>query len=136
MSKEEKLLNEWQQRLGLTDWVITLRYNCKQDDMELGEVAGETDWVNVNKTANIRIVSKEVYGSRIIKYDFERILVHELLHVKFQYLQIESNSYEAKVFDEVQHQLIEDLAQALVMAKRGETDRSKNIDCIKVKEKE
>lgn len=131
MSKEEKLLNEWQQRLGLTDWVITLRYNCKQDDMELGEVAGETDWVNVNKTANIRIVSKEVYGSRIIKYDFERILVHELLHVKFQYLQIESNSYEAKVFDEVQHQLIEDLAQALVMAKGEKQTEVKILTVLK-----
>lgn len=132
---EKKLLNEWKERLGLHDWVITLRYNCKQSDMELEEVAGETHWININKTANIRIVSKEVYGDRIIKYDFERILVHELLHIKFGYLQLENRSYEGMVFDEAQHQLIEDLAQSLVMAKRGITNRAKyNIDCAIVKE--
>ena len=31
---EEKLLEEWQERLGLQDWCIILRYNCKKEDME------------------------------------------------------------------------------------------------------
>lgn len=131
-SKEELLLDEWQKRLGLSDWVIILRYNSDGSDME-EDNAGETEWQDVSKTAVIRIVSKEQYGERIIKYDFERILVHELLHVKFQYFQLCNTTYESKVFDIAQHQLIEDLAQSLVMAKRGEVDRSKNIDCTKVK---
>lgn len=131
---EEKLLNEWQQRLGLTDWVIVLRYNSDGSDMEAENAAGETEWQNINKSAVIKIRSKEAYGKRILKYDFERILIHELLHIKFGILDISNNTYESQVKDEILHQLIEDLAQALVMAKRKEVDRSKNIDCDKVKE--
>lgn len=133
---ENILLEEWQKRLGLSDWIIVLRYNCNKENMQIEDTAGETEWANVNRTAVIRILNKEAYGDRVIKFDFERILVHELLHIKFSYLQITNNTYEGKIFDEVQHQLIEDIAQALVMAKRGEVDRSNNIDCIKVKESE
>ena len=32
---EEKLLEEWQERLGLYDWLIILRYNCTFNDLEL-----------------------------------------------------------------------------------------------------
>ena len=125
--KEEKLLNEWQERLGLQDWAITLRINCKQSDMELENVAGETKWTTSIKNAIIRIVSEKEYGNdRILSYDFEKILIHELLHLKFAIIDQEVNSYDSKVTEQVRHQLIDDLARALVMAKRGETKRKLN----------
>ena len=128
---EEKLLNEWQERLGLTDWAIVLKCNCNLDEMELDNSAGETRWTNCNKTAIIRIMSKENYGNdRILAFDFERILVHELLHIKFSYLQLENNTYESKVLDETIHQLIDDLARAFVMTKRNQTKRK--LNCKKV----
>lgn len=129
-----ELLNEWQERLGLTDWCIVLRINVTQDDFESDSpTAGETNWGNVNKDAVVKIIDEKLYGDRTIKYDFERILVHELLHIKFNILQTDPFNYETTVFDEFQHQLIEDLAQALVMAKRGETKRVNNLRVEKVK---
>jgi hypothetical protein len=123
-----ELLNEWQERLGLQDWAIILRFNLSEEDMQ-GD-AGTTVWNNVNKVAEVHIIQEGDYNS-IIPYDYERILVHELLHIKFGYLQIEPSNYEEQVLDEAQHQLIDDLARALVMAKRGETKRLINCDKIK-----
>lgn len=123
MMKESNLLEEWQERLGLHDWAITLKINCRQDEMELGEVAGETEWAESIKSASIKIISEKVYGERIVPYDFENILVHELLHLKFALIDQKITSYESDVAYQVRHQLIDDLARALVMAKRGETKR-------------
>lgn len=129
--EQQKLLDEWQERLGLQDWAIILRYDLKREDM--GNNAGTTIWENTNKLAEIHIIREEDHNS-IIAYDFERILVHELLHVKFQWLQMEAKTYEETVFDEAQHQLIDDLARAFVMAKRGETKRKITVERIKEKE--
>ena len=127
---EEKLLEEWQERLGLQDWIITLRYNCKFSDMQLENVDGETEWSTSTKDAAIRILDPKEYGKRIEDFDFEKVLVHELLHLKFAILDCEKDSYESKVMEVVRHQLIDDLARALVMAKRGEIKR-KLADDIK-----
>ena len=117
------LLEEWQKRLGLQDWAIGLRYNCKQEDLDLDEAAGETHWDYILKTGVIYIVSEEVFGKRILEFDFEKTLVHELLHLKFSLFDISKNDYESKVLDLARHGLVDDLARALVMAKRGETER-------------
>ena len=131
MVKEFNLLKEWQERLGLQDWVITLRINCNKNEMDLQEVAGETEWSLSIKSAAVKIISKEEYGERIVPYDFENILVHELLHLKFGLIDQKITSYESDVAYEVRHQLIDDLARALVMAKRGETKRRLNCDRVK-----
>lgn len=131
--KYEKILNEWQERLGLQDWAIVLRYNCKQEDLSNENWQGENNWETSIKCATIKIISPEVYGNdRMLKFDFEKTLVHELLHIKFGVLDIFSGSYESKVVDEVRHQLIDDLARALVMAKRGETKRK--LACEKTRD--
>lgn len=126
----ELLLNEWKERLGLQDWVIVVRYNCKFEDLDTSESVGETLWATSIKNATIRIVSKEEYGDdRTLPFDFEKILVHELLHCKFSILDVFNGSYESKVLEETRHQLIDDLARALVMAKRGETKRKLENGC-------
>ena len=109
---EEKLLNEWQERLGLQDWEIILRYNCKREDMDEPDYSiGETHWETTSKCARIQIISKEEYGN-------EKTLVHELLHCKFSMIDKDLNTYEGIVTEQARHQLIDDLARALVMAKR------------------
>lgn len=129
--KIEELLEEWQNRLGLQDWAICLRYDCKPDDLQLEDCSGETQWSTSIKDACIKIVSKEYCEDRICNYDFEQILVHELLHLKFGLLDIGNNSYESKVTEEVRHQLIDDLARAFIMTKRNEQKRE--LGCSKVK---
>ena len=131
---EEKLLEEWQERLGLQDWAICLRINCKQTDLEDQNAVGETEWSATIKSAFIRIVSKEEYGERMLDFDFEKTLVHELLHLKFAIIDLENTSYESKVVELARHQLLDDLARALVMAKRGKTKIELASDCPKVKD--
>lgn len=127
------LLNEWEERLGLQDWIIKLKYNCKFSDLELENCCGETNWEDTIKTATIKIVNPKEYGNdRIVAFDFEQILVHELLHIKFGLLSFTQQDYDGKVTAELRHQLIDDLARALVMAKRGETKRKLNPECKEV----
>lgn len=129
--KATDLLEEWQNRLGLQDWAICLRYDCKPEDLELEDCSGETRWGTSIKDACIKIVSKEYCEDRICNYDFEQILVHELLHLKFSVLDISKDSYESKVMDELRHQLIDDLARAFIMTKKNKQKRE--LSCSKVK---
>lgn len=110
----QELLKEWKERLGLQDWYIELKDNCSPNDMVLKDCAGETEWQEVDKCAVIRIISKKDYGSRILPFDKEKTLVHELLHCKFCLLGESGNDLQ----DRIQHQLIDDMSRALVDAKR------------------
>ena len=124
--KEEfKLLKEWQERLGLQDWQIKFKPNCKAEEVDEGNSIGETLWSTTNKSALIRIIASEEYIKEdyVLPYDFEKTLVHELLHIKFSLIDKDLNTYEGIVTEQARHQLIDDLARAFVMAKRGKTNR-------------
>ena len=115
MSKKHKaLLAEWQERLGLTDWRIRLKPKCKPDEMEIENVAGCTAWNETVKTARIEIMDPAFYGERVVPYDWEKTLVHELLHLKT--CLVSSNVPELQ--ERVMHQMIDDLARAFIDAKR------------------
>ena len=130
---EEQLLEEWQERLGLQDWVICLRYDCAREDLRSQDAIGETEWVTELKAATIRIVDGKFDRGGILDFDFEKTLVHELLHIKFSMLEISVQNYETALVDLTQHQLIDDMARALIMAKRGQTKRELGKNCMKVK---
>lgn len=122
---EGKLLKEWQERLGLQDWVIKFYPNCKAEEVDEGTSIGSTTWQTTNKTAIIKIIDKKEYSEEyMIPYDFEETLVHELLHCKFSMIDKDLNTYEGIVVEQVRHQLIDDLARAFIMAKRGKTKRN------------
>lgn len=108
------LLEEWQNRLGLTEWRIMLSDKMNPADMMMEGVAGCTEWTECNKTARIEIEDPEEYGERIVSFDYEKTLVHELLHLKLSLLSDDVPELQARVA----HQLIDDLARAFVDAKR------------------
>lgn len=110
-----KLLKEWQHRLGLDDWRIKLFDNCKPDDMELSDVVGCVDWSESGKTAKIEIIDSQFYGERIVPFDYEKTLVHELLHLKTCLVSDKVESLQVRYM----HQMIDDLARAFVDAKRS-----------------
>lgn len=112
MGKE--LLQEWQNRLGLHDWRIKLVDNCKPEDMALEGVAGCTDWSESIKTARIEIIDPQYYGERIVPFDYEKTLVHELLHLKLALVSDMVSDLQTRYM----HQIIDDLARAFVDAKR------------------
>ena len=110
----EALLKEWQHRLGLDEWRIKLNPACHPSEMSLEDSAGCTEWSECNKTARIDIMGEQFYGERIIKFDWERILIHELLHLKTSLVSDEVPDLQARYM----HQMIDDLARAFVDAKR------------------
>lgn len=112
----QDLLIEWKQRLELNDWTIKLNDNVSPNDMQLQGVSGECAWDEIHKAATINIIDYKDYGDRILPFDKEKTLVHELLHIKFCMIDNSGN----ELFDKMLHQLIEDMAKVLVKAKRSE----------------
>lgn len=109
----KKLLEEWGLRLGLSDWSIKLEENCEPEELS-GDSVGETEFTECSKCAVIRILDPKYYGERIRPYDGEKTLVHELLHLKLSLVSWDVNDLQERYM----HQIIDDLARALVDAKR------------------
>lgn len=116
MTEHEKLLQEWKDRLGLHDWRIKLADNCCPEEMTLQDCAGCTDWSETIKTARIEIIDPKYYGERIVPFDWEKTLVHELLHLKTCLVSDMVDDLQARYM----HQMIDDLARAFVDAKRSD----------------
>ena len=108
MEEKEQLLEKWQARLGLSDWAISLDANAQPQDMTLQNVNGETEYNEVTKSAVIRILGEEYRSVRVRPFNFEKTLLHELLHLKLCLLDESGNDFQ----DRYVHQLIDDLARA------------------------
>lgn len=113
--EEVRLLSEWKKRLGLHDWAIVLEANCYPTEMKLPQTLGCTSWEESTKSAVIQTVDPEKIGDLTRPFDFEEVLVHELLHLKMSLL---SSRDEEDLNDRVLHQIIDDLARAMVDAKK------------------
>ncbi len=110
-----KLCDEWVKRLGLQDWKINLHPLCKPEEMTDAECSGCSVFQEVTKLARIEIIDEQYYAEdRIVPFDFEKTLVHELLHLKTSFISSECDPLQERIT----HQLIDDLARALVDAKR------------------
>lgn len=121
-SKEHtSLLREWQNRLGLTDWVIKLIDNCSPEEMSLDDSVGCTVWAESNKMARIEILDPQFYGKRVVEFDWEKTLVHELLHLKTSLV----SDRVGELQERYMHQMIDDLAKAFVGAKRWKNEQEK-----------
>lgn len=114
MKTPNALLREWQKRLGLQEWRLKLYPSCKPEEMTIEDVDGATAWTESTKTARIDILDPKYYGDRIVPFDFEKTLVHELLHLKLSLVSVKVDELQERVV----HQIIDDLARAFVDAKR------------------
>lgn len=117
LTEHERLLQEWQKRLGLQDWYIILKTNCRPENMAMQDVEGCTTWTESTKSAWIDILDEQFFPEHAAArpYDFERTLVHELLHCKLSVLSEDETGIQYRIV----HQLIDDLARAMVDAKRN-----------------
>lgn len=116
-TKEElnECLKWWQEKLFLSDWVIEAKISEPCDFIQ-EKCCGENEFDLVNKCCIIRILDKKYYGERIMKYCAEKILVHELLHCKYNWLG-NGTTYEGNYVDVMEHGLLEQMAKSLIMAK-------------------
>lgn len=106
-AEQEAIAREWIMRLGLEKWKIKGMLDAAPEDFDSSDEirAGETEWVAVTRRATIKILRKEAYSDPD-EYDFERTLVHELLHLVFApFYPATGDCLETMV-----HMTIEDLA--------------------------
>ncbi len=118
------ILQKWVGILGMEDWRIKLVYNALPCDMTLDRCDGETEWTECRKTACIRILDEKCYGDFIVGFNFERTLIHELLHLKLSLLGESGNIVQ----DRYVHQLIDDLARAFCEAAGGGKETLKEVE--------
>lgn len=112
----QKCLKEWQERLFLNDWIIKV-IKVSRADMPL-DLAGRNEYQVENKCSVISLIeADEDVKSRIVKYCEEKILVHELLHCKYNLIEDCNGSYEGKHLEITEHMLLEQMAKSLIMAK-------------------
>lgn len=126
MSKEPKLYietedellelaKEWQNRLLLRDWVIGFALVSARELSDI-KFVGESNVQWVNRCGTVSILRKEdIPQDTLMKQPMEMTLIHELLHFKF--MAFDNTSLEGCYWNEKQHQLLEDMAKALYMAK-------------------
>ena len=107
-----QMLLRWQTRLGLNDWTIRFHINCTSAETQEG--SGYTEWDEVNKAAVIWMLDPEEYGERVLPFDFEETLIHELLHLKFALLQGVGDFQDRYV-----HVMIEEFARLLKRLDKG-----------------
>lgn len=112
-------MEEWKPILGLSDWFIGIRL-CRIDELSDHEFAGESCAQHVNMFGTIQIRRKEdMPEDSMIKQPHELTLIHELLHFKFISMEEANRTIEGTFYDMKQHQLLEEMAKALFMAKYG-----------------
>lgn len=110
-------LSEWQKRLFLNDWCIGIRFAHQCDMEELGRAGeSEVNWVNMDGT--ITILYPQDMPDVLHYYSQEEVLIHELLHFKYMgFFQNGSSTIEGVYYDVMQHQLLEQMAKSLFIAK-------------------
>ena len=108
-------LKEWQHRLYLDDWIISLRL---VDGTEIPGLSGRSEADHVNRCAVIKLsrITEDI-SSRIMKVAQEEVLVHELLHLKQPI--IDNETYESTYHEVKQHGMLEQMSRSLIMAKYG-----------------
>ena len=116
----EKALRYWQSKLFLNDWIIKAKL-VEPRTLYANDIHC-TGTVNLNyeiKTASIEIEKQDFEAkTTLMKVVHEKVLVHEVLHLKYNILDV-GGTYEARVVDCLEHQLLEQMAKTLVMVKYG-----------------
>ena len=110
-----KCLKYWKKKLFLTDWTIQVQI-CPPD--EIKGLAGRNNFTFEDKSSIIRIgdYSLEDRKNYVGKTCDECTLVHELLHLKYNFVE-NSDSFEGKYYEAIEHQKLEQLAKTLIMVK-------------------
>lgn len=104
-------LTYYKNLLGLSDWNIVCKIK-HAEDMELDSVQGEVKYSMVGKYAVISILDCDDWDNDDFSQDEEKTLVHELLHLRFDLIEVGKN------MDTLYHQLLDDVSKAIVNARR------------------
>lgn len=117
----EECLRWWQHKLYLDSWLIvahTTNEIIDKDGSRMCCTEGLNIFEHESSQSSIQIITKETHDDErmIFKYCAEKILVHELLHCKYAWMDNQT-AYESVYLCSKEHQLLEEMARTLVMAK-------------------
>lgn len=113
--KATALFNEWVKRLHLGEWDIDFQWRVLAKNMNEPDSTGCTSANVVGRQAIIQMVDPVDYPDSPFYYDYEKTLVHELLHLVFWDMDDSGDDLR----DKLTHIMVERLARALVNAKRA-----------------
>lgn len=115
----QECIEEYQKILFLQDWIIQgALVKSPLSDGENNECAGTINLVFSNQSALIRVVKPdEDTFNGTYKFCAEKTVIHELLHCKYNWLSKDSTSHEAAYYDVKEHQLLEQMAKSLLLAR-------------------
>ena len=107
-------LKEWQERLFLHDWIISIELDCELESSAAAEITKN----HISKVAKIKIGRQDGIDDLFdnLKYCAEQIVVHELLHLIFDMCNY-TKTIEEREFDDLVHTRIDFMARSLIMAK-------------------
>lgn len=114
----QRCIEEWKEVLFLNDWIIkgVLVDHIENEHGE--EFSGQNSFQIVNKCGLVKVVkATDENKAGIMKYCGEQIVVHELLHCKYNWVERDYDSIEVAYYDELEHGLIEQMAKSLIMVK-------------------
>jgi len=113
-----EVMSCWMNKLGLQDWIIRLDIKPAHKMSDPGRV-GEISCYYTERCAmlTLREYDPEDYET-IDKFCHEAVLVHELLHAKMPTAGKDTGeTYELGFLNSYNHQLLNDMANALIMVK-------------------
>lgn len=117
----DEYLEKWKTILGLQDWMIKASVVGKEY-MPLEDSAGVNEYNIPMMQSLIYILDPKDYEDDTMDvYIAEKILVHELLHLVFTYVDRE-NDYESKIVDLIEHQKVEKMAKSFIKSRYNLTD--------------
>lgn len=112
--KAKQLFNKWVRILHLEPWNIQFQWKVRKENMNLADTVGATTYLHSMRQAIVQMIDPIDYPVSPFEYDYEKTLVHELLHLKFSDLDDTGDQLR----DKLTHQMIDDMAKALVNAYR------------------
>lgn len=113
-------LKVWQKRLHLEDWKVDVRV-VRSTELR-PETLGNLKWNSVSKTATIKVLNPVDYemSAADVPEDMEYTVVHELVHLQLSSLPRDLNRKD------VEEQVVNRIADALMQLERGETFRARS----------
>lgn len=114
--KAEDLFNYWLRILGIENWDIVFDWAVRKSNMVLEDTYGTCTYNREIQSAMIQIMDELDIGATdtLAHFDYEVVLVHELLHIKFAWADNPANDLEKALT----HSLIQELAKSFVQTRR------------------
>lgn len=110
----------WSSVLDLSRWSIKFQWKVKATKMNIKDAFGCTTLNKVSRLAVIQIIDQDDVTESMGEFNYEKTLVHELLHLKMAFLDDSGDDLR----DTLTHAMIDDLSVSFVKAR---TEKIENV---------